>query len=422
MSDPIDARAGSSRGPRYDAPDSPRSVGWTHPRRARIADESRPLSLECGRALAPVDVEFETYGELSPARDNAVLVLPALSGGAHCAGWTENAEALGRPWEATRPGWWDDFVGPGKAFDTSKYFVVCASLLGGCYGTTGPRDNDPATGKPYGLRFPVITIGDWVEAEARLLDHLGIEALLAVAGGSLGGQQAIEWGLRFPRRVRGAVVLASAPKLPPMGLALNVVAREAIMNDPNFHGGDYYDGPKPDRGLGQARMLGHISYLSPQSLERKFARRLQDRECVSYAFEPDYEIESYLQYQARAFAERFDANSYLYITKAMDYYDASVWGDGDLVTAARRATCRWLVMAFESDWLYPPEDCAAWPEAIAAAGGEVEHVLVPSTYGHDSFLLEVEDVSARVSGFLDALAAPGPAAQDGGGADRAPAH
>jgi homoserine O-acetyltransferase/O-succinyltransferase len=404
MSDPIDARIGPQARPRFDPPDSPTSVGWTRALRVRLADEANPLALACGRELWPVDVEYETYGELSPARDNAVLVCPALSGGAHCAGWMSDADELGRPWEKGRPGWWDEFVGPGKAIDTTRFFVVCASLLGGCYGTTGPSSIDPATGEPYGLRFPVVTIGDWVELEARLLDHLGLDGLLAAMGGSLGGQQAMEWGIRYPGRVGGAAVLAAAPALPPMGLALNVVAREAIRNDPSFAGGAYYGGSRPNAGLGAARMLGHISYLSAASLERKFGRGLQAGDRLGYGFEPEFQVESYLAHQAGAFAERFDANSYLYITRAMDYYNAADWGDGDLTAAARRATCRWLVMSFVSDWLYPVEDCSAWPNALEAIGGAGRNVVVPSTYGHDSFLLEVEAVSGEIRGFLSSLA------------------
>ncbi len=404
MSDPIDARTGPQSTHRYEPPDSPGSVGWTRARRACLATDETPLRLSCGRSLAPVEVEYETYGTLSPARDNAVLVCPALSGGAHCAGWMADADELGRPWEKSRPGWWDEFVGPGKAIDTTRYFVICASLLGGCYGTTGPGDTDPATGRPYGLRFPVVTVGDWVALEARLIDHLGIEQLLAVLGGSLGGQQAIEWGIRFPERVRGAAVLAAAPYLPPMGLALNVVAREAIRNDPAFADGDYYAGARPARGLGAARMLGHISYLSAASLERKFGRALQGRDSVGYGFEAEFQVESYLGHQARAFAERFDANAYLYITRAMDYYSAADWGDGNLAAAARRASCRWLVMSFHSDWLYPVEDCGAWPRALEEAGRQVREVVVPSTYGHDSFLLEVEAVSEEIRAFLASLA------------------
>jgi homoserine O-acetyltransferase len=350
-----------------------------------------------------VDVEFETYGTLSSERDNAIIIGPALSGGAHAAGWDAEAAERGRPWQASRPGWWDDAIGPGKGFDTNRYFVICAGLLGGCYGTTGPADVDPGSGTPYGSRFPQVTVGDWVEVQARLLDHLGIATILGVAGGSLGGQQAIEWGLRFPDRVRGAIVLAASPGLSAMGIGLNVVAREAITNDPHFAGGDYYGGPPPTRGLGAARMLGHMTYVSSASLERKFARRLQDADAIGYTFEPEFEVESYLHHQARSFAERFDANSYLRITRAMDYYDAAVWGDGDLVAAATRSRCRWLVVAFRSDWLYPPEECRVWVTALDAAGREVEYVEVPSTYGHDAFLLEVDAVAEAVGRFLGAL-------------------
>lgn len=403
MSDPVDARVGPRSKRSYDAADSPRSVGWTCAHRVRVAEASSPLQLECGASLAPVDVEYECYGQLSPARDNAVMVLPALSGGAHAAGWSVDAEKRGRPWEATRPGWWDDCIGPGKAFDTSRYFVICASLLGGCYGTTGPADTDPATGRPYGPRFPFVTVGDWVEVQARLLDALGIRTLLAVAGGSLGGQQAMEWALRFPDRVRGSIVLAAAPALSAMGIALNLVAREAILNDPHFNNGDFYGGPAPERGLGAARMLGHISYVSSQSLARKFGRALQDRSELSFSSEAEFQVESYLHHQARSFVERFDANSYLLISRAMDYYDAARWGDGDLVAAAGRVRCRSLVTSFHSDWLYPPEECKRWADALAQAGKDVRYVEVPSTYGHDAFLLEVDAVTSEVASLLVSL-------------------
>jgi homoserine O-acetyltransferase len=409
MSDPIEARVGAKAKRQYDPPDSPSSVGWTRAERVRIADAGSPLRLECGRLLAPVDVEYEAYGELSPERDNVVVVAPALSGGSHAAGWSADADELGRPWEKTRPGWWDDCIGPGKAFDTTRYCVISASLLGGCYGSTGPSDPDPATGKPYGLRFPMVTVGDWVETQARLLDKLGVERIVAVAGGSLGGQQAIEWGLRFPGRVKGPIVLAASASLQPMGLALNVVAREAIMNDPHFRGGDYHEpGPdgrvhRPDGGVRAARMLGHISYLSPESLAVKCARRLQDRDEVGWSFEPEFQVESYLDHISRSFAERFDANTYLYITRVMDYYDAAVWGEGDLVRAAERVECSSLVVSFRSDWLYPPEDCKRWADALRMAGKRVTYIEVPSTYGHDAFLLEVDAVTEAVRKFLDQL-------------------
>lgn len=385
---------------RHDLPDSPQSVGWTRPRRARLADESNPLALECGRTLWPVDVEYETYGEMNAARDNAILILHALSGDAHAAGWDAEADQPGRLWRRDRPGWWDNMIGPGKAFDTRRYFVICSNVLGSCYGTTGPSSLDPETGRPYGLKFPVVTVGDWVRLQARLVDHLGIDRLLAVAGGSLGGQQAIEWALAFPERVRASLVLAAAPRLSAQGLAFNAVSRRAITADPDFRGGEYYGGQSPDSGLGVARMIGHITYLSEISMERKFGRRTSNGNRFGFGFSPDFEVENYLHHQQEVFVERFDANSYLYITRAMDYYDASAWGDGDLVAAARRACCSWLLISFSSDWLYTPAHCREWVSALTACRSPVTYVNIDSSYGHDAFLLEREKMESLVSGFL----------------------
>lgn len=399
MSDPLNALTGTRRR-EYDPPDSPHSVGWARPRRVRLADEANPLPLDCGRTIWPVDVEYETYGTLTPERDNAILILHALSGDAHVAGWDLDAERDGRPWRRDRPGWWDTMVGPGKAFDTGRYFVICSNVLGSCYGTTGPSSPEPGTGRPYGLRFPIVTVGDWVRLQERLITHLGIERLLAVAGGSLGGQQAIEWALAFPERVRAAVVLAAAPRLSAQGVAFNAVARRAITTDPNFQGGEYYGGPAPDSGLGVARMIGHITYLSEVSMARKFGRRLQNGQEPGFHFDPDFEVESYLRHQERAFVQRFDANSYLYISRAMDYYDASAWGDGDLVRAAARARCAWLLASFSSDWLYTPAQCREWVEALCANRSPVTYVNIESSYGHDAFLLEVDRVGSLITHYL----------------------
>ncbi|HEY3284043.1 MAG TPA: homoserine O-acetyltransferase, partial [Armatimonadota bacterium] len=366
MSDTLNALPDKAASKGYDLPDSPTSVGWTRSQAARLADASNPLPLECGRSLAPVDVEYEVYGELNAAKDNAILLFHALSGDAHAAGWFADAESQNRAWLASRPGWWDTMIGPGKALDTSRYCVICSNVLGSCYGTTGPISTDPATGQPYALTFPVVTIGDWVRLQERLVTHLGIDRLLAVVGGSLGGQQAIEWALAYPERLRSSIVLASSPRLSAQGLAFNAVARHAIRTDPNFRDGLYNGGSAPDKGLGVARMIGHITYLSELAMERKFGRRLRDREELGFHFDVDFEVESYLLHQARTFGERFDANSYLYITKAMDYYDAAVWGDGDLAAAAARARCAWLVTSFSSDWLYTPQSTREWVNALCA--------------------------------------------------------
>ncbi len=422
MGDVVDAQIGP-RKRLPDPPDSPRSVGWTRPQRVRLADERNPLPLDCGLAFQPIEVEFETYGTLSPARDNAILIFHALSGDAHLAGWDLTWKESGRPWrEAKIPNWWDSMVGPSKAFDTSRYFVICANVLGSCYGTTGPSSPRPATGRPYGLSFPPVTVGDWVRLQVRLLDHLGIDTLLAAAGGSLGGQQVIELGLAYPERVRGLAVLAASPRLSNQGVALNYAARHAILNDPQFHAGDYYShGVKPAAGLGIARMIGHITYLSEMRMEQKFdSHRLRPDQLPARVFDPhglaldggphgfivenEFDVESYLAYQSYGFIERFDPNSYLYITKAMDYYDAAERGDGDLVRAFRQARGSWLVASFTSDWLYTPASCRKLVDALAANSKPVSYVNIESSYGHDAFLLEVDALERLIAGFLEGVA------------------
>ncbi|MCC6157930.1 MAG: homoserine O-acetyltransferase [Deltaproteobacteria bacterium] len=386
---------------RPDGPDSPGSVGWTQPLRVRLADETRPLPLECGESLYPVDVEYETYGTLSPARDNAILITHALSGDAHAAGWCANWQADDRPWRAKRPGWWDAMIGPGKPFDTSRYFVICSNVLGSCYGTTGPSSIDPRTGKPYGMRFPVVTVEDWVRLQERLVTHLGIDRLVTVCGGSLGGQQAIEWALAYPDRVRSVMVLAATPHLMAQGVAFNFAARNAVISDPNFRGGDYYGEPEgPDRGLAVARMIGHITYLSDTSMTSKFGRRLREKDVPGFQIEVEYEVESYLRHQGAAFVERFDGNSFLYITRAMDYFDAAEHGGGDLTRAMSKARCAWMIVSFSSDWLYPPSGSMAIATALAQNRRLVTYANLASQYGHDAFLLETERLSRLVTGFL----------------------
>jgi homoserine O-acetyltransferase len=379
-------------------------VGWTEPHRVLLADAADPLPLDCGGGLAPVEVEYELYGELNEARDNAVLVLHALSGDAHAAGWDAAAGRDGRPWREKHPGWWDSLIGPGKPLDTRKLCVICANVLGSCYGTTGPASEDPATGRPYGLDFPVVTVGDWVRLQARLVEHLGIDRLLAVVGGSLGGQQALEWTLAYPGRARLAVILASSTRLSDQGLAFNAVGRHAITSDPAFQGGDYYDGGHaPDQGLAIARMLGHITYLSETAMREKFGRRYQDgNSSPGFHLGVDFEVESYLQHQGRAFVERFDANSYLYISRAMDYYDAaSSWGEGDLDRALARVDSRFLLVSFSSDWLYPPEQMRELALGLCRNRKPVTYVDLPSSYGHDAFLLETPKLGPLVRNFCE---------------------
>jgi homoserine O-acetyltransferase/O-succinyltransferase len=383
-------------------PEALDSVGWTSAKTIRLVTAEAPMDLELGGQIGPVDVEYETYGTLTARKDNVVFVAHALSGDAHVAGWDKDTASNGRIWRRRKPGWWDTIVGPGKAIDTKRYFVICPNVLGSCYGTTGPSSIDPKTGKAYGLNFPMVTVGDWAKLHAKLLDALGIARVAAVVGGSLGGQQALEMALAYPERVERAVVLAAAARLSAQGVAFNAVGRYCILKDPNFAGGNYYSqGNGPDAGLAAARMLAHITYLSDEGMHEKFGRRLQSSSEQKAGFGIEFAVESYLDYQGRAFVERFDANSYLYVTRAMDYYDAAAtWGGGSLVEACRRVRARALVVSFDSDWLYPPNDCKDLAQALARNGVKVTYADVPSRFGHDSFLVETQKVGRLLRGFL----------------------
>ena len=350
-----------------------------------------PLALDCGRSLSPVTQAYETYGELSPQRDNAILIFHALSGDAHVAGY----HAPDDP----KPGWWDIMVGPGKPFDTDAYFIVCANVVGGCKGSTGPASIDPQTGKPYGLDFPLVTVGDMVRAQKHLIDHLGIERLLAVTGGSMGGMMALDWAVRYPDATASALAIATSARLNAQGIAFNEVGRQAIMADPAWHKGDYYAKSVPQAGLSIARMVGHITYLSEEQMRAKFGRRLQDRESFGYDFETEFQVESYLQYQGNKFVQRFDANSYLYITKAIDYFDLTN-GHRSLVEAFEGVRAEFLVVSFSSDWLYPTVESKEIVKALQANGVPTTFLEIPNAYGHDAFLLPSESLSEAVSGFL----------------------
>ena len=403
---------------KVDKPDSPDSVGWITPQRARLATAERPFQLDAGGELADVVVEYETYGELAPTRDNVILIAHALSGDAHAAGWDRSATTKTmsgrirpmkdgysppRSYRQRKPGWWDTMIGPGKPIDTTRFFVVCSNVLGSCYGTTGPASIDPGTGQPFGLSFPSVTVEDWVRLQALLLDHMGVERLYAVIGGSLGGQQALEWALAYPDRVARAIILAASPRLSTQGVAFNAVARYTIMNDPNFNQGYYYDSANPEHGLAAARMLAHITYLSEEGLDTKFGRRLQGRDGANSGFEDGFAVESYLNYQGKVFVERFDANSYLYIIRAMDNYDAAArWGGGDMVEACRRIRSEMLVASFSSDWLYTPEGCQQLVHAICRTAKPVTYIDIPSQYGHDAFLVETDRVGTLLKGALKA--------------------
>ncbi|HZZ42340.1 MAG TPA: homoserine O-acetyltransferase [Tepidisphaeraceae bacterium] len=375
-----------------DPPDSPFSVGYTEPKHVQLS-ANEPFALEAGGSLRDITVEYETYGSLSPKRDNVILICHGFSADAHAAGWDRNVPA-GRTWRSKGPGWWDAMIGPGKPLDTNRFFILCSNFLGGCFGTTGPASINPVSGKSYALDFPVVTVGDWVRLQAKLLDVLHLPRIFMVVGGSMGGVQALEWALQFPERVERAVILAASPRLSAQGLAFNAVGRQAIMNDPNFHAGNYYAASPPTQGLGVARMMAHITFLSEQAMHAKFGRRLQDKSKPDFHFGVEFQVESYLAHQGRIFAERFDANSYLYLTRAMDYYDAAQqWGGGDLIEACRRIQSKIMAVSFATDWLYPPADCKEFALAMCRAGKSVTYVDVPSRFGHDAFLVETAPVS-----------------------------
>ena len=371
------------------------SVGLVRPQQFTFA-ETEPFPLDSGASLGPVTLTYETYGRLNATRTNAILITHALSGSANAAG----AHAA----DGAKPGWWDDCIGPGKAFDTDTFFVVCSNVLGGCSGSTGPAHVDPATGRPYGMRFPVVTIGDMVRAQVRLIDHLGIEQLLCVAGGSMGGMQALEWAAHHPQRLKAAIPIATTAHHSPMLIALSEVGRQAIYADPAWNNGDYYDAAlKPDAGLAVARMVGHITYLSEASMQQKFGRRLQDQVRYGYEFRSEFQVESYLKYKGDNFTRRFDANSYLYVTKAMDYFDLSAETGSVAAAFANSAHVRFLVLSFTSDWLYPSYHSKALVSALTAAGADVTYLDVQSSWGHDAFLLEVGTMTKLLRGFLDRL-------------------
>lgn len=353
------------------------------------------FTLASGRTLEQVDVAYETYGELDATASNAVLVCHALSGDSHVAGLRPGEDPA-----SAKPGWWDIMVGPGKAIDTDRFFVVCSNVLGGCSGTTGPASIDPATGAPYASGFPLVTIEDMVDAQAKLLDALGIGSLAAVVGGSMGGMQALAWARRYPERVRAIVADATTPRLGAQAIAFNEVGRQAILTDPDFANGHYYDAPaQPDVGLGIARMIGHITYLSDDSMRAKFGRRLVDRSDYRYEFVHEFEVESYLAHQGRSFVDRFDANTYLYMTKAMDYFDLAVEADS-LAAALSETRARWLVLSFSSDWLFPTASSLELVRALQVVGAEVSYAEITSPYGHDAFLLEPERQHAYIAPFL----------------------
>jgi homoserine O-acetyltransferase len=354
------------------------------------------LALDCGLSLAPYTLAYTTYGQLNADRSNAVLVCHALTGDQYVA----------EPHPVTgKPGWWDILIGPGKVLDTDRYFVICSNVLGGCMGTTGPSDLNPATGEPYGTNFPVITIADMVRAQAQLIDHLGIEQLFAVIGGSMGGMQVLEWAARYPTRVFAAVPIATAARHSAQNIAFHEVGRQAIRADPDWCGGAYQiAGKRPHRGLAVARMAAHITYLSEPALHRKFGRSLQAREQLSYGFEADFQVESYLRHQGSSFVDRFDANSYLYITRAMDYFDLAAEHGGQLADAFARTPTRFCVVSFSSDWLFPTAESRVLVRALNSVAANVSFVEIPTDRGHDAFLLDEPEFHQVLDGFLSGSA------------------
>lgn len=374
------------------------SVGIVKTETIRVVEQDEPLELESGKRLAPIDVAYEMYGELNEAGDNVVLICHALSGDAHVAG-------VHSP-EDRKPGWWDVMVGPGKGIDTNKYFVICSNFLGGCSGTTGPSSINPETGKAYGLDFPIITIADMVKVQKLLLDKLGIKELLSVIGGSIGGMQVLQWAIAYPDFVKSAIAIATSTHLGAQSIAFDAVGRNAILADANFSGGQYQAAKGPDRGLAIARMIGHITYLSERGMRAKFGRKLRSAESYSYDFNSEFAVETYLDYQGQSFVERFDANSYLYITKASDYFDLQK-DYGSLQKAFANTKSRFLIISFASDWLYTPSQSENIVNALVASGKDVSFCNIASDYGHDAFLLEPETLGSFISSFLDATRQPG---------------
>ena len=370
-----------------------RSVG---PVLSQVAHFDRPLPLACGRDLPQYDLAYETYGTLDAARSNAVLICHALNASHHVAGFYAD--------DPDNVGWWDNMVGPGKPLDTNRFFVVGVNNLGSCFGSTGPLSRNPQTGAPWGSDFPLITVEDWVDAQAQLADRLGVAQWAAVMGGSLGGMQALDWAIRYPARIRNAIVIAAAPNLSAENIAFNEIARQAIMTDPDFHDGNFHAfDAKPRRGLRVARMIGHITYLSDEQMDAKFGRQL--REGLKFSFAPEFQIESYLRYQGEKFAEYYDANTYLRITKALDYFDPALRNGGDLASAVAPATCRFLVVSFTTDWRFPAARSREIVRALVRERRDVSYAEIAAPHGHDAFLLDNPQYHAVVRAWFDGMAA-----------------
>ena len=364
--------------------------------RSPVARLERPLTLESGAVLGGVRVAYQTYGALNAERSNAVLICHALTGDQHVA----NVHPV-----TGKPGWWSTMVGPGRPIDTERFFVICSNVLGGCMGTTGPASLNPETGEPYGLDLPLVTIRDMVAAQAALIDHLGVRDLFAVVGGSMGGMQVLEWAASHGDRVFAALPIATAAKHSAQNIAFHEVGRQAVTADPDWREGRYLvEGAIPRKGLAVARMAAHITYLSEPALQTKFGRNLQDRDTRTFGFDADFQIESYLRHQGASFVERFDANSYLYVTRAMDYFDLAADHGGVLAKAFQRSKTRFCVVSFTSDWLFPTEDSRQIVHALNAAAANVSFVEIETDKGHDAFLLDVPELIATTKGFIDSAA------------------
>jgi homoserine O-acetyltransferase len=374
-------------------PDFPAdSVGLVAPRKIAV---ERPLTLDCGKTLPRFDLTVETYGTLNAARSNAVLICHALSGDHHAAGFHQGD---------SKPGWWETSIGPGKPIDTRRFFVVALNNLGGCRGSTGPNTVNPDTGKPWGPDFPIVTVRDWVRSQAMLADALGIERWAAAIGGSLGGFQAMQWAIDLPARIRHAIAIAAAPKLSSQNIAFNEIARQAILSDPDFHGGRFYERQVvPSRGLKLARMLGHITYLSDEAMRAKFGRELKGG-AMSFNYEVEFEVESYLRHQGQSFVDRFDANTYLLMTKALDYFDPAREFNNNLAAAFRQAQAKFLVVAFSSDWRFAPARSREIVKALVEAGRDVSYALVDSQLGHDDFLMPLPEYHRVLGTYLTRVA------------------
>jgi len=367
------------------------SVGVVSTEYFTFAGPAEPFELLCGRTIGPVTIAYETYGALNAEKSNAILIAHALSGNAHAAGYHSHEDRY--------PGWWDEYIGPGKAFDTDRYFVICSNVIGGCDGSTGPSSIDPPTGKPYGLSFPMVTIRDMVNAQWHLVRHLGIDSLLAVAGGSMGGMQALKWSILYPGMVRSVIAIATSASVSAQAIAFNEVGRQAIFKDPAWNKGDYYGMQAPDSGLSLARMIGHITYMSETLMHEKFGRRLQESAVSDFDFNREFLVETYLHHQGFKFVNRFDANSYIYITKAIDFFDLAK-DHGGMISAFEKVSSNFLVVSFTSDWLYPSTQVKEIVKALRVNGKNVVYTDIETDKGHDAFLVKNRALEKNIANFL----------------------